>query len=137
MSSRRRQHTETTTESQLCLLLSETRQITNPRHCLLHVWFVCHAHVCVHAGMQVCLRTHCIKVVEEADGSWVRRLQGELEEGLHVQRGRWDDRWAPEEGRDRPRSVYTSCGRCTNRGNLRFKKCVSEKILIITTIMHC
>ena len=56
------------------------------------------------------MSTHCIKVVEEADAGGVRRLQGELEEVLHVQRGR-EDRGAPEEGRDRPRAVYTSCGR--------------------------
>lgn len=69
---------------------------------------------CVYlcAGMPV--STHCIKVVEEADAGRVRGLQGELEEGLHVQRGR-DDRRAPEEGRDRPRSIYASCGRYTNR----------------------
>lgn len=44
---------------------------------------------------------HRVEVVEEADAGRVRGLQGELEERLHVQRG-WDDRRAPEEGRDRP-----------------------------------
>lgn len=58
--------------------------------------------------------THCVKVVEEADAGRVRGLQGELEERLHVQGGR-DDRWAPEEGRDRPRSINASCVRYTER----------------------
>ena len=52
--------------------------------------------------------------MEEADAGWVRGVQGELEEGLQVQRG-WDDWRAPEEGRDRPRSIYASCGRQINR----------------------
>lgn len=60
------------------------------------------------------MSTHCIKVVEEADVGRVRGLEGELEEGLHVQRGS-DDRRAPEEGRDRPRSINASCSGCTNR----------------------
>lgn len=58
--------------------------------------------------------THCVKVVEEADAGRVRGLQGELEERLQVQWGR-DDRWAPEEGRDRPRSINASCVRYTER----------------------
>lgn len=62
-------------------------------------------------GMSV--STHCVKVVEEADAGWVRRFQGELEERLHIE-WRWDDRWAPEEGRDRPWAVYTSYGRYAN-----------------------
>lgn len=74
--------------------------------------------MCAHVYTFLCAgkaaSTHRIEVVEEANAGWVRRLQGELEEGLHVQWGR-DDRWAPEEGWDRPRSVYASCGRCTNR----------------------
>lgn len=58
--------------------------------------------------------THCVKVVEEADAGRVRGLQGELEERLHVQRGR-DDRRAPEEGRDWPRSINASCVTYTER----------------------
>ncbi len=81
--------------------------ITNPRHRV-------HTHACSCSRAGTPESTHRIKVVEEADAGRVRRLQGELEEGLHIQWG-GDDRRAPEEGRDRPRSVYTSCGRCTNR----------------------
>lgn len=79
------------------------KMVTNPRYM--------HIHACV----QVLACTHCVKVVEEADASWVRWFQGELEERFHVQGWGWDDRWAPEEGRDWPCSVDTSCGRCTNR----------------------
>lgn len=85
-----------------CLHSGGNKMVTNPRY------------ICNHAGVQVLAFTHCVEVVEEANVSWVRWFQGELEEGFHVQ-WRWDERWAPEEGRDRPRSVYTSYGRGTNR----------------------
>lgn len=66
-------------------------------------------YLCDCTGMSA--STHCVKVVEEANAGWVRRFQRELEEGLHIQ-WRWDDRRAPEEGRDGPRTVNTSCGKC-------------------------
>lgn len=87
--------------------------------------------VCVLQG--TARNTHCAKVVEETDAGGMRRLQWELQERLHVE-GMWQDSWAPEEGRDRPWSVYTSWDKDGKKPEVRKD---SFDLLLLVLLICC